>query len=430
MATPLYRPATLLLALACSSTSTEPSVDCNALAVAASSARVDLAPPVFSNPLAVTNPLFPISRLHSTVLLGTVDGQSFRTETTLMPATVPITVNGRTIQTNESQYVAWLGGRLHEVALDWYAQADDGSVWYLGEDVFNFEDGVIADREGTWRAGRDGTAAMIMPASPRVGDVFRPENSCPIVFEEVTVKSIGITVAGPSGPVPGSIVVSELHMDGSREDKTFAPGYGEFSTSSGGDIEALALAVPTDARSGPEPVAVASLINGGLQVLDAASAGNWTTAATALATANSAWSGYRAAAPPLVATAITNALASLDRAVTSRQAVNARIAAIEAARAALDLRLMHRPVAEVNRTRLDLWAAEAVVDAAAGNVGFVRGDVASAEYVWARIATSAPPTLRAQVEGSLREMRTAADTRNLALVAAAAGRLRAALQPN
>ena len=65
-----------------------------------------------------------------------------------------------------SQYVAFLDGRLHEVAYDFYAQADDGSVWYFGEDVFNFADGAIVDTHGTWIAGTDGPAAMIMPADP------------------------------------------------------------------------------------------------------------------------------------------------------------------------------------------------------------------------------------------------------------------------
>src|SRR5262249_14842005 len=45
--------------------------------------RVDLAPPSFSNPTSITNPLFPISDLRSVVLLGHVDGKPFRTETTL-----------------------------------------------------------------------------------------------------------------------------------------------------------------------------------------------------------------------------------------------------------------------------------------------------------------------------------------------------------
>lgn len=426
-ASSMVRLSAVAFALLACSNSTEPSVDCRKLPLAPETARVDLAPPVFSNPLSISNPLFPISRLQSTVLLGTVDGLPFRTETTLMPTTKAITVNGRVIQTSESQYVAWLGGRLHEVALDWYAQADDGGVWYLGEDVFNFEDGVVADREGTWLAGRDGVAAMIMPAAPKTGDVYRPENSCPLVFEEVTVKSVGVTVTGPSGPVSGAIIVNELHMDGSREDKTFAPGYGEFFTGSGGDTEALALAVPTDARQGAEPAAIAALINGGLQASEAAASSSWTVASAALASMNTAWSAVRAGTPPLLATAMTNALTTVERAITSRNVASTRIAAIEASRAALDFRLMYRPSDEVNRARLDLWAAQIIADAAAGNVGFVRGDVASAGYTWDRIGTRSSAALRTQVDAIIRDLRAAADARNLPSASAAAVRLRTIL---
>ena len=41
---------------------------------------------------------------------------------------------GTTIDTAIIQYVAYLDGRIQEVAIDRYAQADDGSVWYFGED--------------------------------------------------------------------------------------------------------------------------------------------------------------------------------------------------------------------------------------------------------------------------------------------------------
>ncbi|MGH3066129.1 MAG: hypothetical protein ACRDOF_07460, partial [Gaiellaceae bacterium] len=223
------------------------------LPVAPESERVDVVAPAFSDPTAITNPLFPISELHSAVLNGTVDGKSFHTETTLLPETRLIEWNGRAVETRISQYAAFLDGRIEEVALDYYAQADDGSVWYFGEDVFNYANGNIADTDGTWLAGVDAPPAMIMPATPKVGDVYRPENAPGLVFEEVTVKSVDRTVRGPHGPVTGAIIVSELHQDGSREKKTFAPGYGEFFTGSGGDVEAIALAVPTDALDGPAP---------------------------------------------------------------------------------------------------------------------------------------------------------------------------------
>ena len=47
----------------------------------------------------------------------------------------------------------------------------------------------------------------------------------------------------------------------------------------------------------------------------------------------------------------------------------ARQAAIDVARWSLDLQLRHRPVAEVDLARFDLWAAQMLVDAAAGTRG-------------------------------------------------------------
>ena len=158
---------------------------------------------------------------------------------------------GQPVETLVSQYVAYLDGRIEEVALDHYAQADDGSVWYFGEDVFDYSDGAIVDTEGTWLAGKDGPAAMIMPADPKVGDVYRAENIPGVVFEEVRVKDVDKTAQGPRGPVAGAMVARELHVDGTRDDKAFAPGYGEFFTGAGGDVEAMALAVRTPTRPGP-----------------------------------------------------------------------------------------------------------------------------------------------------------------------------------
>ena len=167
------------------------------LPVAPETQRIDLAMPTFSNPTDVTNPLHPSASAESVLLLGTVDDQAFRTEVTLLPSTRIIEWDGQRIEALVSQYVAFLDGRIHEVAYDFYAQADDGSVWYLGEDVFNFADGAIVDTHGTWIAGKDGPGAMIMPADPQIGDTYRPENIPGFVFEEVTVTDVDRQVEGP-----------------------------------------------------------------------------------------------------------------------------------------------------------------------------------------------------------------------------------------
>ena len=236
----------------------EPIDEC--LAVAPESERVDLVTPTFSKPTPITNPLHPTSEVAQVIMGGHVDDKPFRTEVTLMPGTKSIRWSGQTVDTAIIQYVAYLDGRIHEVALDWYAQADDGSVWYFGEDVFNFEDGKVADTKGTWMASETTPAAMIMPAKPAVGNVYRPENVPEVVFEEVRVEKVNQTIPGPRGEISGAIEVMELHMDGTREGKVFAPGYGEFSTgTAGGDLEAVSLASPTDRRQGPLPAEFGAL---------------------------------------------------------------------------------------------------------------------------------------------------------------------------
>ena len=207
------------------------------------SQRVDLTRPSFSNPTKVTNPLFPIGRLPSVVLVGQVDGEPFRSETTLLPETRTVEWEGRRIETLVSQYTAYRNGRIEEVAIDRYAQADDGSVWYLGEDVVDYRNGNVVTTEGTWLAGKEGPPAMIMPAHPAVGDVFRSENVPGIVFEQLTFRR-SARPAGPSRPRPRRNRRWGTPPCGSREDQVFAPGFGEFSTGAGRNLEALAVAAP------------------------------------------------------------------------------------------------------------------------------------------------------------------------------------------
>lgn len=325
------------------------------------------------------------------------------------------------METLVSQYIAYLDGRIHEVALDWYAQADDGSVWYFGEDVFNYEDGRVANTNATWRAGRDGPVAMIMPATPQVGDVFRPENIPGIVFEEVTVQSINVTVEGPSGPVNGAIVTEELHMDGSYEDKTFAPGYGEFSTGSFGDLEAITLAAPTDALSTPLPPELVILSRGATGIFDAVAADDWDAADTTLAAMITAWETFHAGGevPAGLDAQMSRALATLAGdalapALAARDHTGAGKAALRVAHASLDLQLRHRTTTEIDLARFDLWSRQLLVDSAGDDPGKVTGDVAVLEWVWERIAHTLDRATATQINNHLSDLRSTADAEDLA----------------
>jgi hypothetical protein len=395
--------------------------------------RVDLGEPSFSDPTTVDNPLFPISDLHSAILLGNDEGHPLRIETVLLPEPKVIDVDGQEVETLVSQFVSYLDGRIHEVALDWYAQDDDGNVWYFGEDVFNYEDGVVADTDGTWIAGEDGQPGMIMPADPQVGQAYRPENIPDLVFEEVVVKTVDLSVDGPQGPVDGAIVGTENHLlEGHYEDKTFAPGYGEFRSGVGSNLEALALAVPTDAQQGGVPAELDTVANGAGDIFAAADAGDWNTAAASLEAMDAAWAAHQASGrvPPLLDAQMSQALNALAGnplmpAVDDRNPEGARDAALDVQMAALDLRLQYRSSAEIDLGRFGVWANQLLVDTASDepDPGHIAGDVTSLEWVWERIAHTLDDVDVADIEAQLEDLRTAADDEDTATAADAAPRL-------
>lgn len=408
--------------------SANPADGCLGLPTAPLSDRVDLAAPIFSNPTSVTNPLFPISRLFRVILLGQVDGLPFRAETTLLPDTKTIDLDGTPVENLVSQYAAFLDGRIHEVALDFYAQADDGAAWYFGEDVFNYEDGLIADTEGTWLAGRDGPAAMIMPANPKVGNVWRPENICELVFEEVVAKETGVTVDSPHGPVQGAIIVQELHMDGALEDKTFAPGYGEFFTGGGGDIEAVAVAIPEDALPGLPPKELETLATGATDIFDAAQAEEWEAAEATVEEMSAAWDVFGGGqVPPRLETQMDGALEELGAAVKGRDQGEARQATLKVLQASLDLQLRYRTAAETDLDLLDLWARQLVIDSEAGDQDGVVGDAATLKWLRDRIARDVSLAELRVIDARLNEVRAAADANDLRSVGTAAASFRSTL---
>jgi hypothetical protein len=71
----------------------------------------------------------------------------------------------------------YLGGKLAEDTVDWYAQDKRGDVVYLGEATRALDaNGHLTDTEGSWQHGVDGArAGIFMPAHPKVGQTFRQE---------------------------------------------------------------------------------------------------------------------------------------------------------------------------------------------------------------------------------------------------------------
>lgn len=432
-------PIVSALSVACSGNPAPVATDCikvvkesgertnECLPVAPDSQRIDLATPKFSHPTPITNPLHPTSRVEQIIYGGHVDNKPFRTEVTLLPDTKPTPYRGATIDTALIQYVAYLDGRIQEVAIDRYAQADDGSVWYFGEGYSAFEDGKVTDTAGTWVVDDKTPAALIMPAHPRVGDVYRPENVPEVVFEEVRVDKVDMNVPGPSGNISGAMEVNELHMDGTREGKTFAPGYGEFSTGTpGGDLEAVSLASPTDRRPDPAPAEFGALSAAVRAVFEAAADSDAERAKQAVTTLDGAWgAALTKGIPPQSQSQMKRDMGELATAVDVKDWKSAQSAALRVAQNELDLRLLYQRVIDIDLARMALWADQLPIDAAADDAGAVLTDVAALERVWERTRHGVESA--GAVDAALQQLRKVADAEDLSAVDGTTATLKLAL---
>jgi hypothetical protein len=141
--------------------------------------------------------------------------------------TKPFTINGQQVPALIMEDREFAGGALKEVTLDYFAQSDDGTVYYLGEDVDIYKNGQVVSHEGAWLYGvHTQTLGILMPANPKVGDTFQSENVPGITREDDEVLSVSETVTVPAGTYTNCLKIQEKLSDGGIDYKYFAPNVG------------------------------------------------------------------------------------------------------------------------------------------------------------------------------------------------------------
>jgi hypothetical protein len=94
------------------------------------------------------------------------------------------------------------GGGLLEKTFDWYAQDDQGNVWYVGEDTKEYLPNGKVDTSGSWEAGVNGAKpGVIMEANPQVPDGYRQECLSGEAVDIAWVVSAGGSIKIPYGTV-------------------------------------------------------------------------------------------------------------------------------------------------------------------------------------------------------------------------------------
>jgi hypothetical protein len=211
----------------------------------------------FTSPTLITNTFWPLPEDATFIYMAeTADGCEINVVDVLAPGdengTKQITFDGTTVQARVVLDQAYEADDcdlppdpddLVEKTHDWFAQDDDGNIWYLGEDSRECEEGVCdaAPGEGSWEAGQEigdtetiAEPGIIMLAEPQSGDRYRQEFAPDVALDWGMVMNLGASVrlrrddAFGDGTFEDCIVTKEWNElePGHIEQKTYCSGVG------------------------------------------------------------------------------------------------------------------------------------------------------------------------------------------------------------
>ena len=136
-------------------------------------------------------------------------------------------INDRPVAALAVEDKEFAGGQLAESTLDYFAQDDDGNVYYLGEDVNEYKNSVVSGHGGAWLYGKDTQKlGLLRCGASGVGDRFRSEDAAPITWESDEVVSLTDTKTVSVGTFQNCLKIKERASDGGTEYKLYALGVG------------------------------------------------------------------------------------------------------------------------------------------------------------------------------------------------------------
>lgn len=172
-----------------------------------------------------TNPFFVLQPGYTLVLEGKEEGVDTRIVIKVLAETRMIGgIEARVVEERETS-----GGELKEVTRDYFAiSRRTNNVYYLGEDVDDYQDGVVKGHAGSWRHGKDGASyGLMMPGTPMLGARYQQEKAPGVAMDRAEIEGLAGTFQCPAGRFQGVLVIKEsTPLEPGSEHKLYARGVG------------------------------------------------------------------------------------------------------------------------------------------------------------------------------------------------------------
>jgi hypothetical protein len=132
------------------------------------------------------------------------------------------------VQTRVVEEYEEIDGRLVELSRNFFAQAEDGTVCYFGEEVDMYDNGEITSHAGAWTADGDwNLPGIFMPASPQVGQAFQQEIAPGIAEDQSRIDALGERTVVPGGTFEDTVTMLDRDpLSGGEDTKVYARGVG------------------------------------------------------------------------------------------------------------------------------------------------------------------------------------------------------------
>jgi hypothetical protein len=155
------------------------------------------------------NPFFILEPNYQLVLSGGDAGDVAQVMITVLNETRD--VNGTETRVIEERET--LGGELAEISRNFFAICEEtNSVFYFGEEVDDYENGILIAHEGAWLAGEGANkAGVIMPGTILLGARYYQEIAPDIALDRAEIIDMGEVILTPSGDFTDTLITQETN---------------------------------------------------------------------------------------------------------------------------------------------------------------------------------------------------------------------------